>query len=160
MNRLPRILGFGLFALALSVAHAAPEPAPATDTADKLAPVRAQIAARNWSGAINELKRINDTGSAEWNNLMGYSLRKAKTPDLAGSEKYYDAALRINPQHLGTLEYSGELYLMKGELPKAEQRLAALDAACNKTCPEYADLKRAIERYKAAGQKYVANDAY
>ena len=36
--------------------------------------------------------------------------------------------------------------------------LAALDAACNRSCPEYADLKRAIERYKASGQKYVSSD--
>lgn len=161
MNQLSRLVGFSLFALALSAAHAADlGPAPAAKGADKLAAARAQIAARNWSGAIDELKRVNDTGSADWNNLMGYSLRKAKTPDLAGSERFYDQALRIDPKHLGTLEYSGELYLMKGELPKAEQRLAALDAACNKTCPEYADLKRAIDRYKAAGQKYVASDTY
>lgn len=158
MNALSRLLAFGLFALTLSAAHAAADMSAASSDQDKLAPVRAQIAARNWSGAIDELKRINDTGSAEWNNLMGYSLRKAKTPDLAGSEKFYNEALRIDPQHLGTLEYSGELYLMKGELPKAEQRLAALDAACSKRCTEYADLKRAIERYKAAGQKYVASD--
>ena len=158
MNALSRLLAFGLFALTLSAAQAAADMSAATSDQDKLAPVRAQIAARNWSGAIEELKRINDTGSAEWNNLMGYSLRKAKTPDLAGSEKFYNEALRIDPQHLGTLEYSGELYLMKGELPKAEQRLAALGAACQKACSEYADLKRAIERYKAAGQKYVASD--
>lgn len=158
MNALSRLLAFGLFALTLSAAQAAADMSAATSDQDKLAPVRAQIAARNWSGAIEELKRINDTGSAEWNNLMGYSLRKAKTPDLAGSEKFYNEALRIDPQHLGTLEYSGELYLMRGELPKAEQRLAALGAACQKACSEYADLKRAIERYKAAGQKYVASD--
>ncbi len=158
MNALSRLVSFGLFALSLSVAHAAPESPPAASDQDTLAPVRAQLAARNWSGAIDQLKRINDTGSAEWNNLMGYSLRKSKTPDLAGSEKFYNDALRIDPQHLGTLEYSGELYLMKGELPKAEQRLAALGAACNKACTEYADLKRAIERYKSAGQKYVASD--
>lgn len=158
MNALSRLLAFGLFALTLSAAQAAADMSAATSDQDKLAPVRAQIAARNWSGAIEELKRINDTGSAEWNNLMGYSLRKAKTPDLAGSERFYNEALRIDPQHLGTLEYSGELYLMKGELPKAEQRLAALGAACQKACSEYADLKRAIERYKAAGQKYVASD--
>lgn len=157
MNVRSRLLAFSLFALVLSTAHAAADMSTPADQ-DKLAPARAQIAARNWSGAIDELKRINDTGSAEWNNLMGYSLRKAKTPDLAGSEKFYNEALRINPKHLGTLEYSGELYLMKGELPKAEQRLAALDAACGKSCSEYADLKRAIERYKASGQKYVASD--
>ena len=34
------------------------------------------------------LKRVNDTGSADWNSLMGYSLRKAKTPDLDGSNGF------------------------------------------------------------------------
>jgi opacity protein-like surface antigen len=150
-------LGLALCAGAFA-ADTSPAPSPSPAVQDKLAGARAQIAARNWQGAIAELKRVNDTGSADWNNLMGYSLRKAKTPDLAASEKYYDDALRINPQHLGTLEYSGELYLMKNELPRAEQRLAALDAACQKSCPEYSDLKRAIERYKAAGQKYVASE--
>lgn len=157
MKNLHRTLALSLLALSFAAAQAAdvsPEPA----SKDTLAGARAQIAAKNWSGAIAELKRVNDTGSADWNNLMGYSLRKAKVPDLAGSEKYYDAALRIDPKHRGTLEYSGELYLMKGDLPKAEQRLAALDAACSHSCEEYADLKRAIERYKAAGQKYVAGD--
>ncbi|HEY0818954.1 MAG TPA: tetratricopeptide repeat protein [Rhizobacter sp.] len=163
MNLFPRVISLSLFVLALSAAHAAdlgpaPAPAPAAKEKDTLAGARAQIAARNWSGAIDELKRVNATGSADWNNLMGYSLRKSKTPDLAASEKYYNDALRIDPQHRGTLEYSGELYLMKGDLPKAEQRLAALDAACNRACTEYADLKRAIERYKASGQKYVASD--
>src|SRR5213078_3527856 len=71
-----------------------------------------QIAVKQWRNAIDELKRINDTGSADWNNLMGYSLRKGKTPDLDGAEKFYNEALRIDPKHRGALEYSGELYLM------------------------------------------------
>jgi tetratricopeptide (TPR) repeat protein len=118
---------------------------------DKLDGVRAQIAARNWSGAIDELKRLNDTGSADWNNLMGYSLRKSATPDFAGAEKFYDEALRIDPKHRGALEYSGELYLQTGDLSKAEQRLAALDKACTFGCEEYRDLKKAIAQYKAGG---------
>jgi hypothetical protein len=32
---------------------------------DKLDGVRAQIDAKNWSGAIDELKRLNDTGNAD-----------------------------------------------------------------------------------------------
>ena len=78
-------------------------------------------------------------------------------PDLAEAERYYDEALRIDPQHRGALEYSGELYLMTGNLPKAEERLATLDKACTFSCEEYRDLKRAVERYKAAGNKYVAS---
>jgi Flp pilus assembly protein TadD len=142
-------------ALSLSV-HATfaadSEPAPN----DKLAPARAQIAAKQWRLAIDELNKINDTGSADWNNLMGYSLRKAKTPDYEGAEKFYNEALRIDPKHRGALEYSGELYLIKGDLAIAEQRLATLDKVCRLPCDEYTDLKKAVARYKAAGNKYVA----
>ncbi|HET7794520.1 MAG TPA: tetratricopeptide repeat protein [Rhizobacter sp.] len=149
MNR--TFLAASLLALSLNAAFAADIAPP--PPADKLAGARTQIAANNWAGAIDELKRVNDTGSADWNNLMGYSLRKQKTPDLAGSEKYYNEALRIDPKHRGTLEYSGELYLMKGDLPTAEQRLATLEKVCGTSCGEYNDLKNAIARYKANGNK-------
>ena len=121
-----------------------------------LATTRAMIAERNWAGAIAELKRLNDSANADWNNLMGYSLRKGAKPDLAAAESFYDAALRIDPTHRGALEYSGELYLMLGQLPRAEQRLAALDKACLFGCEEYTDLKKAVERFKANGGRYVA----
>lgn len=123
---------------------------------DKLSPVRAQIAAKQWRGAIEALQRMGDTGSADWNNLMGYSLRKASTPDLDAAERHYDAALRIDPRHRGALEYSGELYLMKGDLAKAEERLAVLDRICRLPCSEYRELKKAIASYKANGNKLAA----
>jgi len=124
--------------------------------ADALAPARARIAEKNWAAAIDELKKVDATSSADWNNLMGYSLRKADPANLAEAEKYYNEALRIDAKHRGALEYSGELYLMTGNLEMAEQRLAALDKACFLPCEEYTDLKRAVARYKAAGNKYVA----
>ena len=144
------ITGALLFATHAFAAGALSEPERAPD---KLDGVRAQIAAKNWSGAIDELKRLNDTGDADWNNLMGYSLRKAATPDFAGAEKFYNEALRIDPRHRGALEYSGELYLQTGDLARAEQRLAALDKACRFGCSEYSDLKKAIAQYKANGGK-------
>jgi len=142
-----------LLASVLGAGHAA-DTAPAK--ADPLAPARAQIAMKNWRGAIDELKKVNETGSADWNNLMGYSLRKGAAPDYAGAEKFYDEALRIDPKHRGALEYSGELYLMTGQLAKAEERLATLDKVCRLPCEEYTDLKQAVAKYKANGNKYVA----
>ena len=150
---LTRILCASLLALCMTSAFAAPS---TPEPQDKLDAVRVQIAAKQWDRAIEELRRVNDTSSAEWNNLMGYSLRKAKTPDLDASEKYYDDALRIDPRHRGALEYSGELYLMKGNLAMAEKRLAALDKICALPCSEYTNLKKAIARYKAAGNKSVS----
>ena len=124
---------------------------------DKLTPARAKIAAKDWPGTLVELKKVNDTGDADWNNLMGYSLRKSGSTNAAESEKFYNEALRINPKHRGALEYSGELYLMTGNLPMAEQRLAALDKACFLPCEEYRDLKKAVASYKANGNKYAGD---
>lgn len=133
--------------LLVGTAQAADTPSPAAT--DRLAPARAQIAQKNWPAAIDELKRVNDPASADWQNLIGYSLRKQQPPDHAAAERHYDEALRLNPQHRGALEYSGELYLLTHRLPLAEARLAALDKACLLPCEEYTDLKQSIARYKA-----------
>jgi Flp pilus assembly protein TadD len=152
----------GLAAVAVSAFAAGTEdPAPATPAraekpADKLAAAKTHIAAKRWGEAITELRRVNDSGSADWNNFMGYSLRKQATPDLAAAQQHYDAALKISPAHRGALEYSGELALMKGDLAQAEQRLAALARACNSACEEHADLKKAVADFKANGNKHVA----
>jgi tetratricopeptide (TPR) repeat protein len=147
-----RLLATGALLLAVGngfAADSAPSPAAIPDN---LAVARAQIAAKNWPAAIVELKRVNDTGDADWNNLMGYSLRKGPTPDFAAAEKFYDEALRIDPWHRGALEYSGELYLMTGDLTRAEQRLATLDKVCTFGCEQFSELKKAIAQYKAKGK--------
>jgi Flp pilus assembly protein TadD len=153
---LQHLLAATTIALAAGSAGAADTNSYSPGTPDNLSAARAQIADNKWAAAIEELKRVNEPSSADWNNLMGYSHRKAKTPDYAAAERYYDEALRIDAKHRGALEYSGELYLMKGDLAKAEERLARLDKACFLPCEEYADLKKAVARFKANGNKYVA----
>ena len=149
-----------LFALATTSAFAmdmTPMAEPeAAAPVDKLAAARSHVKAKRWPDALAALKRVNDSGNADWNNLMGYVLRKQAAPDLPGAERHYEAALRIAPTHRGALEYSGELFLMKGDLAKAEERAAVLARACASACEEYADLKKAVERYKAAGNKFVS----
>ena len=148
-------LARGLAAAALLAAAgtspaADPDPPPATAaTASPLATARAHVANARWDAALDELRRVNDGGSADWNNLMGYALRKSPRPDYAAAERHYDAALRIAPKHRGALEYSGELALTQGNLGKAEERLRALDKACLFGCEEYTDLKKAVAAYKA-----------
>lgn len=136
-----------------SLAADTPEPAPAP-AADPLADARAHIQAGRWPEAISALKRINATGNADWNNLMGYALRKNSPSDLDGAQRHYDAALRIDPRHQGALEYSGELALMKGDLASAEAKLATLSGLCRSPCEPLDDLRQAIARYKANGNRY------
>ena len=149
-----------LFALAQTAALAAdttpapppPEPARAAAPAQPLAAAQAQLKAQRWAAAIDELKRVNATGNADWNNLMGYALRKQAKPDLDGAQKHYDAALKINPQHQGALEYAGELALMKRDLATAEAHLATLSKLCSTPCEPLDDLKAAVARYKASNK--------
>ncbi|MFZ4063297.1 MAG: hypothetical protein ACOYK2_08525 [Polynucleobacter sp.] len=109
---------------------------------------RASIQSEKYEQAIKQLQAVNETSSADWNNLMGYSLRKKQPPDLIGAEKYYQAALKIDPDHRGALEYYGKLKLINNDLPGAELLLGRLDKACTFGCAEYTDLKEAIQKYK------------
>ncbi len=153
---------FRIVLLAVAVALTAPSVLIAdggkpTATVDELSGVRELIQSKHWSAAISQLKQINDTSSADWNNLMGFTYRKSDPPDLVTAEKYYRTALAINPKHLGTLEYLGEMRLQQGDLAGAEQQLAALKSATFFKSSEYKDLSKAIDRYRSTG-KYVAED--
>lgn len=143
------VLAAASWGLSATPAHAADTPADSTASTDSLGPARALIAENRWRDAIAALKAVNSPASADWNNLMGYSHRKAKVPDLPAAEAYYNAALRIDAQHRGALAYSGELYLMLGQLPRAEERLAALNKACTFGCSELQELRAAITAFKA-----------
>ena len=88
-----------------------------------------------------------DPTDADALNMLGFSHRKLGNFDLALEN--YNAALKIDPNHLGANEYIGELYLELGDLAKAEKHLNTLDDACFFGCEAYTDLKAAIKRYKA-----------
>ena len=113
-----------------------------------LTDARASIKSNNYEQALKQLQSANEVNSADWNNLMGYSLRKKQPPDLVSSEKYYQAALKIDPSHRSALEYYGELLLMKKDLLGAEAILVRLDKACRFGCEEYSDLKASIAKYQ------------
>ena len=139
------------FLLLLSITGAswAADSSPTKSDPTWLTESRASIKAEKYDQAIQQLQAANDTSSADWNNLLGYSLRKKQPPDLAGAEKYYQAALKIDPNHRGALEYYGKLKLMNNDLPGAEALLARLDKVCTFGCEEYSDLKGAVQKYKA-----------
>jgi Flp pilus assembly protein TadD len=124
---------------------------------DRFATARVHIAAKQWVQAISELQRVADPKDADWNNLMGYCARRSDPPDLIMAERYYQAALTINPKHLGTLEYLGEMRLQQGNLREAETELEALKKATFFKSREYKELQQAIAQYKSSG-RYVASE--
>ena len=122
---------------------------PATKSvAEILLPARNAIKAGNYEKAIDLLTEADQKKSADWHNLMGYSLRKKAAPNLNEAEKFYLFALNLDANHRGALEYYGELLLLKNDLAGAEKMLARLDKACRFGCEEFQDLKESIKQYK------------
>ena len=144
-----KILLAALLFISMAGLSQAADTAPAKQDPVWLTQARASIKAEKYTQAIQQLQAANEISSADWNNLLGYSLRKKQPPDLAGAEKYYQAALKIEPDHRGALEYYGMLKLTNNDLPGAEALLARLDKACTFGCEEYSDLKEAVQKYKS-----------
>ena len=137
-----------LFSIATSVMSADTPPAePSSGSWQNQ--VRKLIEAKNYEQAITTLKQSDTAPTADWHNLMGYSLRQKATPNLAEAEQNYQAALKKDPKHRGALEYYGELLLLKNDLAGAEALLSRLDKACTFGCEEYRDLKKSIAQFKS-----------
>jgi tetratricopeptide (TPR) repeat protein len=104
---------------------------------------RASIDAEDYGAAIATLGEVIviEPQNADALNLMGFAQRKSGMLDAA--QGYYQAALAIDPNHLGALEYQGELFIMLGDIAAAEANLAKLAAACG-ACEEHADLAEAL----------------
>jgi Flp pilus assembly protein TadD len=132
----------------LQVSFAA-DSSPSMSAPSWLAQAKQEIKSGKYEQAIQVLQSVNQRDSADWNNLIGYSFRLKNPPDLAASETYYLAALKIEPAHRGALEYYGELLLMKNDLEGAEKILARLDKTCFFSCEELRDLKKSIADYKS-----------
>ena len=128
-------------------AKATPTPAPsvaAKNVTTELTKIRTLIAAKNFSAALSALKVADKDfpNNADINNLLGYSARNLKQYKPAAT--YYAKALKIDPKHLGALEYQGELFMLTKKTSDAKKNLAKLKSLCGVSCEEYLDLKKAI----------------
>lgn len=104
---------------------------------------KAAIDAGDFAAALPILTAITkaEPQNADAWNLLGFSSRK--TGDLEAAAVAYATALTINPDHLGALEYQGEMYLEMGKADEARTNLEALQSLCG-TCDEALDLQQAI----------------
>ena len=138
------------------------EPAPAATTESKtkkkskskdsveslLKSSRSSISKKKWAQAKKDLIKADKLNSknADVKNLLGFVTRNMN--DTKSSMKYYQAALKIDPNHLGANEYLGELYLKLKQPAKAKAQLAKLEKICGTDCAEYKDLANDIAKYK------------
>jgi tetratricopeptide (TPR) repeat protein len=111
------------------------------------------LGAGDWNAAITALKlaALRDPQNADIQNYIGYAYRRLR--QLEPAFVHYRQALALSPRHRSAHEHLGEIYLVKGDLAKAEEYLAALENLCLIPCVEYADLQTAIDAYKKAATR-------
>lgn len=102
-----------------------------------------QIRRGNYVAATETLRQIVEAQpkNADAWNLLGYVARKrGKFRD---AERYYATALEIDPNHVGALEYQGELFVQTGRVDQARANLARLARVCGR-CEAWRELDEAI----------------
>lgn len=79
-------------------------------------------------------------------NLRGFANRKLGSMDEAA--KAYETALTLNPEHLGALEYQGEMFIQTGKMELALANLVKLQSICG-DCEQVQDLQKALAAAKS-----------
>lgn len=105
---------------------------------------KAMVDEGNFAAALPKLVNLTkmDAQNADAWNLLGFTYRKLGQLD--DSDKAYLTVLSINPDHLGALEYQGELFITTGKIDLAKANLAKLKALCG-TCEQADDLEKALQ---------------
>jgi predicted Zn-dependent protease len=137
---IPFALAVTLFAAPLWAAETA---APETEALPSYADAQAAVDAADWPTAQRILAQliVAQPENADIWNLYGYTSRNMK---LAGPAlEAYETALKLEPGHLGALEYQGEMFVELKRLDDAKANLARLKDLCG-DCEQVVDLEAAI----------------
>ena len=103
------------------------------------------IYSKKYEKAIDILISLEDKkpigfSKADLYNYLGFATRKKNNPNYEDAEEYYLLALSIDANHIGALEYLGELYIETDRLGQAEELLTKLGAAAGENSVEYKEL--------------------
>ncbi len=92
--------------------------------------------------ALNKLLSETPDGytKADLYNYLGYATRKQKNPDFELAEEHYLKALELDSDHIGALEYLGELYYETNRKDKAVEMLVRLKEVAGDDSEEYLEL--------------------
>jgi predicted Zn-dependent protease len=138
------LMGGALFSPAFAADTKAPEAEVIAETA---APTyegaQAAIAAEDFTGAARMLAQlaVNDPQNADVWNLFGYSSRKMG--QMGAAAQAYEMALSLNPDHIGALEYQGEMFVELKKPEDAAKNLAKLQSLCG-DCEQALELEALI----------------
>ncbi|MDC0968043.1 hypothetical protein OAS25_03055 [Alphaproteobacteria bacterium] len=103
------------------------------------------IYSKKYEKAIDILISLEDKkpigfSKADLYNYLGFATRKKNNPNYEDAEEYYLLALSIDANHIGALEYLGELYIETNRLGQAEELLTKLGTVAGENSVEYKEL--------------------
>jgi tetratricopeptide (TPR) repeat protein len=103
------------------------------------------IKKKNYEKAIGLLSDLldekpNGFTKSDVLNYLGFANRKKQQPNYELAEKYYLEALTLDPNHIGALEYLGELYVDVNQIDQAKDLLERLKNAAGENSEEYKEL--------------------
>ena len=107
------------------------------------------ISNKKYDNAIEKLMDLVDVSSSDFTkadvlNEIGFAFRKNN--DLDNASKYYLMALKEDPNHLGALEYQGEMFVDLGQKDKALANLNKLKDLVGEKNSFYKELDSYISR--------------
>jgi tetratricopeptide (TPR) repeat protein len=102
---------------------------------------------KKYDNAIKKLMDLVDVSSSDFTkadvyNEIGFAFRKSE--DFDNASKYYIKALSENPNHLGALEYQGEMFVDLGQKDKALANLMKLKEIVGEKNAYYKELNTYI----------------
>jgi tetratricopeptide (TPR) repeat protein len=102
---------------------------------------------KKYDNAIEKLMDLVDVSSSDFTkadvyNEIGFAFRKSD--DLDNASKYYILALSENPNHLGALEYQGEMFVDLGQKDNALTNLKKLKELVGEMNSYYKELNTYI----------------
>ena len=104
---------------------------------------------KDFNSAIKVLNNLisedpNGYTKADLYNYLGFATRKQSNPDYELAEEYYLKALEIDINHVGALEYLGELYFETDRRDEALVLLDRIKVFAGVESSEYKDLNKLL----------------
>lgn len=102
------------------------------------------INAEKYAEALPVLARAGEAIGPHPDVLTYQGFANRKLGRFAEAMDFYQAALKLNPNHRGATEYLGEFYVERGRMSEARAQLAKLDRLCPYGCAEREELAQWI----------------
>ena len=104
---------------------------------------------KKYEMGLSVLKSIEEEtpfgySNADLYNYMGFASRKQKKPNYKDAENYYLKALSFDENHIGALEYLGELYFETDRRDKSLTLLNRIKIIAGENSNEYKQLDKLL----------------